>query len=453
MRIRSLGLMLPSLAVAGCSSGSEPSGADYSIEIVTAPPAQSLPGDTLKDIVIRVVSRSGVPLANVTVTWAGDGAASPASSVTDQDGNTGTTWILPQLDGGVFHTSGPPGDYTLTAALGDASASVHTAAHAFRVEKVSATRDAACAILNVQLWCWGQGNGIFAAVPPDWNPAIPVPVPGAGLVTDVRLGYWGACVLQAGGIVKCVSRRTDHEFVPVDGAPPLYQLTAGGDYYCGLAADQTAWCWQVDLSASPSVAVQVSQTLKFVEVSAGGYPNGQSAFACGRTAAFTVFCWGANQMGQLGDGSNNPSNVPVGVNNGNYKQVLASRATACGVTLDDDIRCWGEEGGILTTGSTVPVFAGAGLKGPLLAVGHYRGYVPSAGTIWGWYLSTSVQLPELTALQAVTISEKEQMCILTDTDEVFCSWILMYGGNESTVLPSAVVPVPPPAAVLSRLDP
>ena len=128
---------------AGCDSGSEPSGASYSIEVVTPPPAQSLPGDSLKDISVRVVSRSGLPLANVSLTWTADGSAIPATSITDQDGIASATWVLPQLDGGLFHTSGPPGDYQLTASTGDASITLETSAHAFTADKVNASGYAA----------------------------------------------------------------------------------------------------------------------------------------------------------------------------------------------------------------------------------------------------------------------------------------------------------------------
>jgi len=42
------------------------------------------------------------------------------------------------------------------------------------------------------------------------------------------------------------------------------------------------------------------------------------------------------------------------------------------------------------------------------------------------------------------ISADGQMCALTATSEVYCSWILVYGGGDSFVTPGGVIAVPRP---------
>ena len=432
----------PVVMTAGCDSGSEPSGAAYTLETVTAPPAQSLPGDSLKAITVRVVSRSGLPLTNVSVTWTGDGSAVPATSVTDQDGIATTTWVLPQLDGGFFHTSGPPGDYQLTASTGDASVTLETSAHAFKVDKVNASGYAACGLRSQTLWCWGVDLPWIVAMPDTWNYAVPREFPDVGPVTDVALGLYAGCVRSPAGEIRCSSTRTNLQFLAITDAPALDHLTGGGDYFCGIAGDGTAWCWHADDGAAAVLqAIQISSTLQFVQVGAGGHANGFDSFACGLTQEGAAYCWGSNGDGELGNGTTNPSVVPLAVTGGHvFKQLAVSTDAACGVDQNDAIWCWGWEG-LPPVPSSVPVETG--VTGPIFALGAFNGYT-SSPAIRSWYLGTAIDRPDLNALHVQALSEKGQLCALTPGNEVYCSWVMLDGASESTVHPSALVPVPRP---------
>ena len=73
----------------------------------------------------------------------------------------------------------------------------------------------------------------------------------------------------------------------------------------------------------------------------------------------TAACWGANSSGQLGDGTNNSSSVPVavdrrGVLNGKtIAQVSAGIYHTCALATDGTAACWGLNGtGALGNGTT-----------------------------------------------------------------------------------------------------
>lgn len=101
----------------------------------------------------------------------------------------------------------------------------------------------------------------------------------------------------------------------LSGSLRFVALAAGGRHTCGITTDSAAWCWGANddgelgdgsLSASPA-PVAVAGGFRFTAIAAG------EDFSCGLTTTRRVYCWGANGAGQLGDGSFRPSAVPVRV--------------------------------------------------------------------------------------------------------------------------------------------
>ena len=55
-----------------------------------------------------------------------------------------------------------------------------------------------------------------------------------------------------------------------------------------------------------------------------------------------AFCWGNNDMGQLGDGTLNPSTVPVAVSGGlTFTAIAAGYQHTCAIGTDNGLYCWG----------------------------------------------------------------------------------------------------------------
>jgi len=82
------------------------------------------------------------------------------------------------------------------------------------------------------------------------------------------------------------------------------QLAAGEYHTCGIALDGSLWCWgdntrgqlgdgTYQFRTSP---VQVGTTTNWVQVAAGAFHT------CAVTASHELWCWGANDRGQLADG-------------------------------------------------------------------------------------------------------------------------------------------------------
>jgi alpha-tubulin suppressor-like RCC1 family protein len=96
--------------------------------------------------------------------------------------------------------------------------------------------------------------------------------------------------------------------------------------------------------------VATAQALLFRQVSAGGGPA-QPGHSCGVTTDDRAYCWGNNEYGQLGNGTNSgpedcngwPCSIrPVAVLGGlRFREVSAGGLSSCGVTTDNRAYCWG----------------------------------------------------------------------------------------------------------------
>jgi alpha-tubulin suppressor-like RCC1 family protein len=202
---------------------------------------------------------------------------------------------------------------------------------------------------------------------------------------------------------------------PASDVTPAHALafrdvSAGLSLTCGVtthAAGDVAYCWGDNtfgqLGTSSSVGpedcsntpcsthpARVARGLAFRIVSAG------SSHACGVTTDNVAYCWGLNDEGQLGTGTNTGpekclgevpcSPRPVRVLRGlAFRQLSAGGRQTCGVTLDNLAYCWGSNAfgqlGVATeTGpescgefapcSTRPVRVAGNLRFRRISVGH-----------------------------------------------------------------------------------
>ena len=182
-------------------------------------------------------------------------------------------------------------------------------ATAVPVVQISARLAHTCALDGAgALFCWG---GNFAGQLGDGTTtdrAAPVPVAGMGSgVAWVSAGDTSTCAVRTSGAVSCWGRNDR-----------------------GQLGDGT-----MNASATP--------------VAVSGLPSGVArvrvgiAHACAVTTGGGVKCWGANDSGQLGDGTKTSSPVPVdvvGLSSGIADVALGEDYT-CALTTSGGVKCWG----------------------------------------------------------------------------------------------------------------
>jgi alpha-tubulin suppressor-like RCC1 family protein len=144
--------------------------------------------------------------------------------------------------------------------------------------------------------------------------------------------------------------------VAVSNLTEVINVTAGGGFSCALVIAGTVHCWGANSfgqlgngSTQPSgVPVEVSGLGNAMATAAGG------AHACAVLDGGTLQCWGLNGVGQLGTGAaggSRSSPVEVSTLTG-VELVAAGSGHTCAVLSDGTVRCWGaNESGQLGNGS------------------------------------------------------------------------------------------------------
>ena len=156
---------------------------------------------------------------------------------------------------------------------------------------------------------------------------------------------------------------------PVD---PNFALDVGDAAACALDAYGVAYCWGTSTTGalgngtlSPSTAPVLVSTaadgteLHFAQI-------GISSHACGVTDHGSIYCWGGNAAGNLGNGTTTSSSIPVRVLTPaglSFQAVYPSIAFTCALAVDGSAWCWGKMVGTYAgqlgtaarTGSLVPV--------------------------------------------------------------------------------------------------
>ncbi len=177
-----------------------------------------------------------------------------------------------------------------------------------------------------------------------------------------ELGNGSAVGPEACAAIRGTALPCSQEPVAVAGAITFSELSAGGEYTCGLTASGAAHCWGLLALLYPysPFPVAVAGGFTFFAVSVG------NSHACGVSTGGLLYCWGSNDYGQLGNGSTSDSRVPVPVTGGlAFSAVSAGDATTdgghtCGLTAGGEAYCWGanpfgELGNGSTESSSVPL--------------------------------------------------------------------------------------------------
>jgi hypothetical protein len=135
---------------------------------------------------------------------------------------------------------------------------------------------------------------------------------------------------------------------------PAVEVAAGPEHTCVRRASGSVWCWGSNISGQLGdgtvvdrlTPVRVVDLPPVVQITAGGVtfttPQGNT---CARTSDGAVYCWGDNEFGQIGDGTTEPRPRPVLVEGLPFaSHVSISFRRGCALSTTETVVCWGDDG-------------------------------------------------------------------------------------------------------------
>ena len=194
-------------------------------------------------------------------------------------------------------------------------------------------------------------------------------------VEFVATGYAHTCAVLRDGSLMCWGFNgsgqlgdgsTEDRFIPVSvnlGKDRLAKRVAVGfSHTCVLLDDHSIQCWGANdsgqlgdgtiINSPVPVAVSIGWGDRFGSLVAG------DSHTCALNDIGILKCWGSNHRGQLGDGSEVDRTRAVRVKwkkSGYIRTVVAGKDYTCGVGDDGILSCWGGNAyGQLGNGSTLP---------------------------------------------------------------------------------------------------
>ena len=211
------------------------------------------------------------------------------------------------------------------------------------------------------LWCWGdydQGQPELDDETPrhwfpervrghlNWRTLSTSRLHSCGIRKDGTLWCWGRAIdgqlgqeeysFEQNQSPQRVGRESDWKFVDV-----------GRAHTCGIREDQTLWCWGANEEGQLGVGrgmyfgdegpERVGEDSDWTSVTAG------REHTCGIRNDGTLWCLGNSRMGQLGNGDDTRNRYypkQIGTRS-DWAQVVAAGRHACGIRDDQSLWCWG----------------------------------------------------------------------------------------------------------------
>ncbi|MFM8973827.1 MAG: hypothetical protein ACKOOG_14605, partial [Actinomycetota bacterium] len=218
-----------------------------------------------------------------------------------------------------------------------------------------------CGLLaNGAARCWGENGSGQVGDNTLTDRTAPVAVAGMTAATTIAAGGSHTCATLASGVAQCFGADGDGQLgngtplalskipVAVSGINNATGVALGERHTCATLANGTDRCWGDNTSGQIGNNTLTDQPTPVTPTGLGTAPTNAVEIAAGQyhTCALlangTAKCWGANYIGQLGDGTTTRRLVPTAVTGLTGAKAIATGADhSCALLVTGAVRCWG----------------------------------------------------------------------------------------------------------------
>jgi len=283
-------------------------------------------------------------------------------------------------------------------------------------------------LITPELWNWGRNSYGQIGDNTTTNRSTPVTtLAGGANWKQVSCGYNHTLAVKTDGTLWTWGRNstgqlgvnnTTNRLTPVTtfaGGTNWKQVSCGSRHTTAIKTDGTLWTWGTNSSAQLGDNTSTNRSTP-VTTFAGGTNWKQVACGQDHTAAIktdgTLWTWGRNLSGQLGDNTTTDRSTPVTTFAGgtNWKQVAGGGDShTAAIKTDGTLWTWGwnlfgQLGDNTTTSRNTPVttFAGGTNWKQISGGDLHTSAIKTDGTLWTWGRNLSGQLGDNTTTQRNT---------------------------------------------------
>ena len=209
------------------------------------------------------------------------------------------------------------------------------------------------------LWCWGEGGSRLGHGDFD-DRLVPTQVGTDTNWATVGVGEAHTCAVRTDHTLWCwgwngfgqlgLGDRDPDRYIPAQVGTDIdwASVTLGYGHTCATRTDATLWCWGRNVYGELGLGdrklrktpTRVGSGSDWAMVDASITYH---SYTCATRTDATLWCWGRNDVGQLGVGDTRLRTAPTQVGTDtNWALVSAGGGHTCATRIDATLWCWGD---------------------------------------------------------------------------------------------------------------
>ncbi|HPS31502.1 MAG TPA: hypothetical protein PLZ43_14700, partial [bacterium] len=125
-------------------------------------------------------------------------------------------------------------------------------------------------------------------------------------------------------------------------------IAAGNYHTCGIRTDDKLYCWGYNIIGQLGNGTSGIISDMYIIPTKTGDDSWSAIVAggdhtCGiRKSDSKLYCWGRNDYGEIGDGTEEAKNIPIKIGDDRWLAIAAGSNHTCGIKSDSTLYCWGK---------------------------------------------------------------------------------------------------------------